>query len=206
MRRTSWLTTIAFVGFICGSIGNFIGWLPEYERAAPERIVTALPGVGPGWLDTLSRVAGNATIDTINDVELYKDSTFYNGRDLVGLYEWEHDIISLHANLPQYARFQRDIAVSGCMAQMRGQYIHPGDLLSPAAILAHEFGHMLQYRASPPGHVRPAWAIDWNDEHFADRFARAMLSIRGWVDPDTTDKVMNHRVRFLLRRSYWTEP
>lgn len=164
--------------------------------------IAALPGVGYGWLDTLERVVGPVLYDSTNAIEEH-----YEGPELLGMYESEHGLISIQLKPIAYSRYQRHYNADVCRAYA---YVHPVEIAGYApGTVAHEFGHLFQFRLQPHevpqlGDTLPDWADD-TKERFADRFARAMLALRGWADPDTTDKVLNNRVRYLLLRSYWTK-
>jgi len=172
---------VGAVALLIGALGAAarIDWL---ERG-PERIVAALPGVGPGWLDTLTRIAGDVTIDTVNATELA-----HYGPTLLGLHEPFHHIVSVQTRLTNYMLFIR----AGTCATGWGGYQHPLTVATPWGAVAHEFGHHYAFGTSDAG-----------SERFADRFARAVLALRGWDDADPADKVLTHRVRYLLLKSYW---
>lgn len=166
--------------------------------------MAALPGVGAGWLDTLRRVAGPTAIDTVSPLEFYDECC-----NLLGQFERWHMLVSINVHVPAYARFVR--SATGTLCQGDWGYQHPLAMANPAGVVAHEFGHRFQFGARPhvvpePGDTLPTWAEDEDVERYADRFARAMLALRGWDDPDTTDVVLNHRVRYLLLASYWPKP
>jgi hypothetical protein len=191
------------IGALAGALGAAarIDWL-DHE---PERAVAAMPGVGAGWLDTLRRVAGPARIATISPLEFYDECC-----DLLGLFERWHILVSINVDPAAYSRFIRDVSAHLCESDGFGGavYRHPLAMANPAGVVAHEFGHRFQFGERPhvvpqPGDTLPKWARDNIDERFADRFARAMLALRGWDDPDPTDAVLTHRVRYLLIRSYW---
>ncbi len=173
----------------------------EWVALAPERAVTALPGVGAGWLDTLRRVAGDARVEEVNAA-----MTATEGKYLLGVTEPWHQIISINTDMRAYAVFIRD---SKAWGEGYG-YQHPLALCNPAGVTAHEFGHRWRETLWPHGEVReggdtlPTWA-QGGEEEFADRFGRAMMALRGWDDPDPKDAVLNHRVRYLLIKSYWEE-
>src|SRR6266550_810713 len=127
----------------------------EWVALAPERAVTALPGVGAGWLDTLRRVAGPATVEPINSIMTRDEGEF-----LLGVHEPWHDLISTRTDMIAYARFIRAAKTWG---EGYG-YQHPLSLCIPAGVLAHEFGHRFQETLWPHGEVReagdslPVWA------------------------------------------------
>lgn len=169
----------------------------RWEVLAPERAVAGLPGVGEGWLDTLRRVAGDVRIDTISRLMVASEGQF-----LLGVHESWHNTISIRTEIRAYTRFLRG---STCLRSF--EYQHPTTITHPAGVVAHEFGHRFEVSLWPHGDVReggdslPTFA-QGNRERFADRFSRAMLALRGWDDPDSTDAVLNHRVWYLLWRSY----
>lgn len=173
----------AFAAFLITLVAH-----PEHpDPRAPERAVAALPGVGAGWLDTLQRVAGPVRIDTVN--ALMRE---YYGGHLLGLYEPWHGLVNVSVNIVDYALFIR-----------AGGGEHPLTIATPAGVTAHEFGHALQFALSRQGPL-PAWAQD-SPERFADRFARAMLALRGWDTMDPNDLVLSHYVRYRLLRSHWPD-
>lgn len=199
LRRLANVVVFA-VTFVAGVIGSAL-WIDHQDRG-PERIVAALPGVGAGWLDTLRRVAGPATIDTVSPLEVFDVCC-----DLLGLFERWHVLISINPRVAAYSRFVRHAGATLCQGDFFG-YQHPLTMANPAGVVAHEFGHRFQFGERPhdvpqAGDSLPTWARDDNAERFADRFARAMLALRGWDDPDPADQVLTHRVRYLLLRSYW---
>lgn len=195
--------TLYAAAFLVALIGTS-ALLPAPPAATPEEIVAALPGVGAGWLDTLRRVAGPVAIDTISPLEAFDECC-----DLLGLFERWHMLISINPHMTAYARFVRNAAAPRPWAGWFGpSYTHPLTMVHPAGVVAHEFGHRFQFGARPhavpmPGDTLPRYARDAMDERFADRFARAMLALRGWDDPDPRDAQLNHRVRYLLIASYW---
>lgn len=160
----------------------------RWQATAPERIVAAMPGVGAGWLDMLRRVAGPATVDTIIQPMLDE-----YGDGLLGMFENWHVLISIRPDLRAYTRNVRSV----CREQSF-DYMHPVTTANPPAVVAHEFGHRLQLALGRP---LPKWAFI-ESEQFADRFARAMLALRGWDDPDPKDAVLNAQVRYRLWKSY----
>lgn len=176
----------------------------SWQALGPERIVAALPGVGAGWLDTLRRVAGPVTVDTLSKqtVGAYDDGEDESST-MLGVYESWHQLISVRTDLKFYSRFVR--RQSGTPNPS-----HPLASAIPSGVVAHEFGHRFQNSLWPHGEVReagdslPSWAQDEN-EHFADRFARAMLALRGWDDPDPDDSMMNAVVRSRLAQSFRQE-
>jgi len=192
------LIVVAIVGYDVGGEKN------RWTVLGPERAVVALPGVGDGWLDTLRRVAGPATIDTVSDLENFDEGN----NDLIGLFESWHGLISVRPRMIAYTRYQRHWNGDNCRTF---SYLHPVEITgNPAGSLAHEFGHLFQFRARPhpiyeKGDTLPRWAQDNIAERYADRFARAMLAIRGWADPSPypDDLVLLHHLRYLLVKSYW---
>lgn len=174
-----------------------------YDRwvdGAPERAVAALPGVGQGWLDTLRRIAGPARVAPINAAMRATEGGY-----LLGVTEPWHDLVSVDTDMASYARFIRDSRL-----WVGFGYMHPLSLCNPAGVTAHEFGHRFRETLWPHGPVReagdslPSWA-QGGEEEFADRFARAMMALRGWDDPDPRDAVLNHVVRYLLAKSHWAD-
>lgn len=165
----------------------------RYTALATERAVAALPGVGQGWLDTLRLIAGDVRIDTVTPLMAYDD-----GPSLLGVFEPWHLLVSIRTDMREYFTFQRGV----CGMHSFG-YLHPVTLATPAAVVAHEFGHRFQFGLWPhglpglPGDTVPKYARDF-DERFADRFARAMLALRGWDHPDTADVMLNHVVHIRL--------
>lgn len=197
------LLRVALLTLAC--LGGYVA-RQRYERwreLGPERVVAALPGVGQGWLDTLRRVAGPATVDTLSlqMVAAYEDGDV-DANTLLGVSEpWQH-LIFIRVDLRLYARFVRH--------ESGPNPSHPLAEAIPAGVLAHEFGHHFQSRLWPHGEIReagdslPSWAQD-EREHFADRFSRAMLALRGWDDPDPEDSTMNAIVRVRLAQSFQQE-
>lgn len=192
--------------FIAG--GRLATAANEQDARGPERVVAALPGVGAGWIDTLRRVAGPASIDTISPLEVFDECC-----DLLGLFERWHLIVSINPHVAAYNRFVRNATADWCTNEFIDgpQYRHPLTMTNPAGVVAHEFGHRFQFGERPhvvpeKGDTMPRWARDDIEERYADRFARAMLALRGWDDADTTDVLLNHRVRYLLLKSYWPKP
>ncbi len=194
MRLFKYVLLIPVILFLVG-----LGVLMERANArwdahAPERAVAALPGVGQGWIDTLRLVAGDAQVEPINGV-----MTRTEGQYLLGVSEPWHDIISIRTDLAAYAKFIRDAKQ---WSEGFG-YQHPLEVCIPAGVTAHEFGHRWRETLWPHGEVReggdslPTWA-QGNEEEFADRFARAMLAIRGWDTPDPRDPMLYHIVRMRL--------
>ena len=186
--------------------GKFATAANDWVAHSPERAVAALPGVGAGWLDTLRRVAGPAAIDTVIPLEFYDQCC-----DLLGQFERWHVLISVNVNMVAYSRFIRHVTTQWCAASdgwFSDGYRHPLAMANPAGVVAHEFGHRFQFGQRPhvvpqDGDTLPPWARDENEERFADRFARALLALRGWDDADPADQVLTHRVRYLLLKSYW---
>lgn len=175
-------------------------FLAAPDARTPRDVIAELPGVGYGWIDTLERVTMHVTLDTINPREARGDFT----HSLLGQYEWDHQLISVQPHMIMYSRYARYWDPPSCREQT-----HPIEVTGfPAGNLAHEYGHLLQsvlrYGNDTTYKPLPRWAQD-DDERFADRFARALLALRGWTDPDTSDKVMNHEVRYRLIRSYWED-
>lgn len=172
----------------------------RWEALGGERVVAALPGVGQGWLDTLRRVAGPVSVDTLSKQEIgsYDDGDVDNS-SMLGLYEPWHRSIYIRADMLAFAFYIR--RESG-----QPNPSHPFTSSNPAGVVAHEFGHAFQSSLWPHGEVReagdslPSWAQD-EREHFADRFARAMLALRGWDYPDPDDSTLNKTVRALLTKS-----
>src|SRR6266550_925833 len=151
-RIIATIFVIVGVARLGGAIeGASIAWAAK----APERAVTALPGVGAGWLDTLRRVAGPATVEPINSIMTRDEGEF-----LLGVHEPWHDLISVRIDMIAYARFIRAAKTWG---EGYG-YQHPLSLCIPAGVLAHEFGHRFQETLWPHGEVReagdslPVWA------------------------------------------------
>lgn len=166
----------------------------EYERLAPERRVAALGGIGAGWIDTLRRVAGPAEVDTLT-AEM---GEHFNGT-LCGLYEQWYDRVRVSTDMRTYDRLLR--ALHETEGRGMGWYQHPVQLSTPAAVIAHEFGHRLQDSFENA----PQWANN-APEVFADRFALAMLAVRGWLDAERADPVLLAIVRHRLRMSYIVTP
>jgi len=191
---------------IGGACTGFFIWflLTPAPALTPEYFVARLPGVGAGWIDTLRRVAGPVAIDTVSALENFEEG----GSDLIGLFESWHGLISIRAHMIYYSRYQHHYNSDVCRVF---DYIHPVEIAgSPAGTLAHEFGHLFQFRARQhvvpqEGDTLPPWARDNINERYADRFARAMLALRGWVDasPYRDDVILYHRLRYLLIKSYW---
>jgi hypothetical protein len=161
----------------------------QWQSLAPERAVASLPGVGAGWLDTLRRVAGGdpVTIDTINAVEIR-----WGGNSLLGLHEPFHHIISIRLDPKSYPEFIRTVSEG----DGSWEYQHPVTVATPPTVVAHEFGHHFAFTA----------ASEFSrSEEFADRFARAMMALRGWDTADPRDIKLYHRLRYRLMASYWPE-
>src|SRR2546429_5756128 len=98
-----WLFVLALV-FASLIVGAGIERADEaYDALAPERVVAALPGVGAGWLDTLRRVAGAATVDTVSLAMRYDDES------LLGVFEEWHHIVNIRTDLRAYFAFQRNV-------------------------------------------------------------------------------------------------
>jgi hypothetical protein len=113
MRTSLWLLALA------GAV--LLGAASERSDArwralAPERAVAALPGVGAGWLDTLRRIAGPATIDTITAPMLAD-----YGDGLLGVFEPWHMIIEIRVNMLAYYRDVRKL----CSGARSFGYEHP---------------------------------------------------------------------------------
>src|SRR6266576_2916481 len=70
----------------------------------PRDLVAALPGVGYGWLDTLERVTGGATIDTISVLERYDMCC-----DMLGLFERWHSLVSIDVHVIDYGRYAKAV-------------------------------------------------------------------------------------------------
>lgn len=197
-------TILLILALIAVAMGVAVFPIPR----TAEHAVAALPGVGAGWIDTLRRIAGPTAIDTVSPLEFYDLPS-----DLLGLFERWHVLVSINPHMAAYSRFVRNSTSDWCSNRVDWfgggpSYRHPLSMANPAGVVAHEFGHRFQFGARPhtvpqKGDTLPSWAFDDNVERFADRFARAMLALRGWDDPDTTDAVLNHRVRYLLLKSYW---
>lgn len=166
-----------------------------YRDLAPERAVIALPGVGPGWVDTLRHITGHAEIDTLTR----KMIDYYDGA-LAGLYEHWYDRVRLNTHMRAYIALAR----AGCSEDRGWGHVHPLEIASPSGVLAHEFGHRFQAK------VRAAYPEAWArvpPEVFADRFALAMLAIRGWVPRSETDvamyRLLKHRLRMDIELLPW---
>lgn len=190
------LRVVLLVAIVLGGTRLVLGIDRELARItalAPEYAVAALPGVGQGWLDTLRMVAGDVRIDTVTPLMAYDD-----GPSLLGVFEPWHLTVSIRTDMREYHTFQRSV----CGMHSFG-YLHPVTLATPAAVVAHEFGHRFQFSLWPhglpglPGDTVPKYAQDF-DERFADRFARAMMALRGWDHPDTADVMLNHVVHIRL--------
>lgn len=199
MRRLLLLLSTAALLFVGGTA--FQSQYDRWEARGGERVVAALPGVGTGWLDTLRRVAGDVQVDTISKAMLVAYAEPDDGT-MLGAFEPWHNLISVRADMKAYLRYIRqNVALQG------SEYAHPLTTASPAGVVAHEFGHLFQANLWPHGEVReggdslPSWAQDQR-ERFADRFARAMLALRGWDAPDPSDSTLNEVVRSLLVASY----
>lgn len=206
MRLGAIVTALALLaGFVAGDVVRTSA--DQYADRAGERIVAALPGIGDGWIDTLRRIAGPAQIDTLSALMVYDvEYGFPGARNLIGMFEPWHMRVTLHPYPLAYTRYTSNWN----QCREAWGYRHPVEVTStPAGTIAHEFGHRLQFglRRQPPqsrADTLPTWAQD-QSERFADRFARAVLALRGWADPDTADVMMNHYVRYRLIKSYWEE-
>lgn len=194
------LRVVLLVAIVLGGTRLVLGIDRELARItalAPEYAVAALPGVGQGWLDTLRMIAGDARIEAVGP-KMIRDEGPY----LLGVEEPWHGLISVRTDMRAYARYIRD------SKQWEGGYgyQHPLTMCNPAGVTAHEFGHRFRESLWPHEAVResgdslPTYA-QGGEEEFADRFARAMLALRGWDSPDTTDKMLNHVVRFRLMQA-----
>ena len=180
------LAALSF-GVVAGT--QIEGRRADYNDLGPERTVAAMPGVGSGWLDTLRRVVGPLKVDTVSTIML-RD---FDG-SLLGLFEPWHNTVNLNPRMIEFTSFIR-----------RGGGSHPLTIANPAGVVAHEFGHAFQFSIwleHGSWECMPDWANDGR-EHFADRFARVMLAIRGWDEPDREDLVLYHQVRYRLLKSYW---
>lgn len=182
------LVVAAFVGVLVEASAD--GW----AALGPEREVAAMPGVGQGWIDTLRLVSGfRGRVDTVSAAMVRTEGDF-----LLGVTEYWHDVVNVRTDMRAYARFVRG---QSCVAGFG--YQHPATVTNPPGVVAHEFGHAFAIALWPHGLVReggdslPTWA-QGNPEEFADRFARAMLALRGWDDPDRKDVLLNHVVRTRL--------
>lgn len=165
-----------------------------------EAAVIALPGIGAGWLDTLRAVAGSGPVDTLPTTAQLWCISFRDGVSTVpvtrcltvgGLYDNVKDIVYVHPHVEAYDLLRATVLAAPTMA-------HPPVTANPAGILAHEFGHRFQLTTLggsvyDPAHPLPEWAVG-NGEVFADRFAVAMLALRGTIPAVADDSVLNRIV------------
>jgi hypothetical protein len=197
-----WAFAVAFVVGAATAAATALGFATlaaRWEQDAPRRVVAALPGVGAGWLDTLERVAGRVEIDTLTDV--IEDS--YHGA-LGGLYEGWYQRVRLSTDMSVYFRLLVGFCAQGRQENHQWSYTHPPEIANPAAVMAHEVGHHFQAMLTDSGPEPQEWR-GWQGELFADRFARTMLVIRGWLPEDPNDALLLHVLSYRLRRSYWEE-
>lgn len=162
-----------------------------YRARAPERRVAAMDGIGDGWIDTLRVIAGR---DIVVDTLIGPILSSFEG-DLLGLQEPWYTRVRINTDLATYILFSREVGKN----QGRSfSYVHPPELAYPAVVLAHEFGHEYQFR-------HPEWQ-GWPAEFFADRFAFAMMALRGWMPLNTSsvnDVRLYHALRLALWQSEW---
>jgi len=165
-------------------------------RPGPELVVAALPDVGTGWLDTLRTIAGDAAVDTLpfgKQVYVYGTSRFVQ----VGWYNDVDNVVYVHPDTAAYRKIRKWCPPA--------RLCHPAELMVPAGVVAHEFGHRFQVSLWPHGAVReygdslPTWA-QGDPEVFADRFGIAVMALRGHA-ANVDDSILNRVVRARLQAS-----
>lgn len=128
--------------------------------------IVQMLGIGTGFADTLSQVAGwPANVDTLPTL-MRRDLTEL-GTYIQPTTQRDEGAILVHPDATAY----RPIAG------------HPAHLATPSGVLAHEFGHYLQaktVRENLKANRRPLLPEFMNQEpeQFADKFANAILALR----------------------------
>jgi hypothetical protein len=141
--------------------------------------ILRLPGITRSYIDSLIRIAGKPlAIDTLPSahqgfVRIEVDSTGHQGMSISIYCGWYHlDTVYVNPHPAFYIAFAA------------GTMYHPPSTATPRGVLAHEFGHRLQWVLSRDS--MPVWA-DSPQELFADRVSLIVLALSGEAPKLTND-------------------